>query len=79
MCTWPCKYVLNDSTYYDYGIKCVENDIIEMYLDLEELILKYSVNGKDQGILTDDIEEGDYSLAVTLYDGCCKIELLDSS
>ena len=35
-----------------YGRRCEENDEVEMCLNLQQQILSFSINGEDQGILT---------------------------
>ena len=49
-----------------YGIACKGNDIIEMELNMNELYLKYIINGKDYGKAF-DVEPGKYKAAVYLY------------
>merc|ERR1712176_386990 len=45
-----------------YGVKCNTGDIVEMFVDFDELTLKYSVNGIDQGVAY-KIQPGSYRAA----------------
>ena len=70
--------MVKKSLYFgDYGVKCQQNDIIEMFVDFANNILSFKVNGKDLGICYSNIKEGNYNLAVTLYDGKCEIQMLE--
>lgn len=52
-----------------YGIMCKTGDIVQMFLDLDELTLSYSVNGIDQGVAY-KIQPGSYRAALnTQYKG----------
>ena len=43
-----------------------EGDTIELYLDMDNKTLSYTVNGNDYGVAFKDIEEGNYRLAVSI-------------
>ena len=59
----------------DYGVKCKEGDIIDMYLDFNNLTLRYCINDKDYGVAC-NVDNASYRAAVnTQYEGDC-IELL---
>ena len=60
----------------DYGKKCRINDIIEMYLDLDQLKLKYIVNGYQYQIAYHDIEKTTYRAVVDMYSKHDQIELI---
>ena len=47
-----------------YGIRCKENDIIEMYVDFTGQTVKYSVNGKDYGVAF-NIDNVPYKVAIS--------------
>ena len=59
-----------------YGVKCKNNDIIDMHLDLEKYELRYYVNNKDQGKAYDVDEEIRYKAAITMDDVGSKIQLI---
>ena len=67
-------YALNLKTGYLKGningryldCHCKEHDVIDMYLDLNNHVLKYSINGTDYGV-AGNIESGNYRAAVALY------------
>ena len=48
-----------------YGIVCKTNDVIEMELNMNELYVKYIINGKDYGKAF-DVKHGSYKAAVYL-------------
>ena len=77
----PGTYCVGNVSGYDsevakYGIPCVEGDIIEMELDLNNLTIKYIINGKDYGIAFNNIENCNYRAAVTIDGGGSSITLL---
>eukprot|EP01084_Bolivina_argentea_P141720 249012_1 len=43
-----------------YAVKCKKNDIVEMFVDLDASIMKFTINGKDYGIAYKNIPEGKY-------------------
>ena len=51
----------------DYGIKCKDGDIIDMYLDMNNLTLSFAINNKHYGKAF-DIEDTPYRLAVMMQD-----------
>ena len=57
------------------GPKCVNGDIVEMTLDLDDLTLKYKVNDKDSGFLC-NVEKAEYRMAFFTSWRKTKIELL---
>ena len=70
------KGEIND--YYEstnYGIVCKNNDIIEMELNMNELFVKYIINGKDYGKAF-DVTEGSYRAAVYLYHDGGKLRIV---
>ena len=67
----------------EYGPQCKNGDVIEMILDLEQMTMRYKVNGVDLGIAFEEVEKTEYKAAIFMYaygreetdDGC--IELLN--
>ncbi len=59
-----------------YGKESKGGDIIEMIVDLDNMTLRYTINGEDQGIAHKDLDPNTYRVAVYLYDQDCKIELI---
>ena len=58
-----------------YGQRCVGVKVIEMVLDLDQLELKYIINGKDYGKAF-SVEKGSYRAAVNLSQIMDSVELL---
>ena len=50
----------------DYGIKCDQGDIIEMFVDMNKLELSYVVNGQDFGVAF-KIRDSYYQAAINLF------------
>ena len=67
--------VINAGSREKYGKICVTGDIIDMYCDLNNLQLRFSVNGIDQGI-SHKIEKTKYKAAVNLFIKDDSIQLL---
>ena len=55
-----------DRDNQQYCPKCNDNDIVDMYLDFNNMELKYSVNNKDYGKAF-NIPEGSYRASISLY------------
>ena len=53
-----------------------DGDIITMIVDLEQNTISYKINDEDYGVAFDQIEEGEYRVAVYSYTIGSKIELL---
>merc|ERR1712228_1023042 len=51
----------------NYGVRCKSGDVVEMTLDLDRRTLSFAVNEKDYGVAFNEIAEGEYRAAVTLY------------
>ena len=68
----PDTWGIKDS----YGKQAKDGDIVQMIVDLDNMTLRYSINGEDQGIAHKDIPQNRYRVAVYLYKKGCKIELL---
>ena len=71
-------FTLQENKYAErkkYGCLCKQNDIIDMELNMNDLELKFIVNGKDYGKAY-DLEQGSYRAAVYLYIPQCKIRIL---
>ena len=58
------KYYTGDDV--KYGVKCKEGDIITMILDMNELQLRYQVNGIDQGTIFNVEAHREYKAVVNL-------------
>ena len=59
-----------------YGTKLVPNDIIEIHLNLNKLTIEFVINGENQGIAFENIEDTEYRLIVVIYNDD-HIKLLD--
>eukprot|EP01084_Bolivina_argentea_P120790 214139_1 len=60
--TAPCNY----DAKRDYGVKCKNNDVIDMELNMNKLQLKFIINGTDYEKAY-DLKSGKYKAAVYLY------------
>ena len=49
------------------GISCKDGDVITLILDLSKAQLSFEKNGTFVGVAFDDIEDGDYKLAVCIF------------
>ena len=65
----------NYSDRTNYGKRCVEGDIIEMYLDLKKFELSYSINQKDYGVAF-NVKNTEYRAAVMIDHKDNAIELM---
>ena len=60
-----------------YGVTAKIADIVEMHCDMDNLELRFSVNGIDQGVAFKNIEQTKYRAAVNLCEKGDMITLLD--
>ena len=60
----------------EYGIRCEEEDIIEMTLDLNRYELSYKVNDTDYGVAYKDIEQTSYRAGISGYKSYPTYQLL---
>eukprot|EP01084_Bolivina_argentea_P129136 228120_1 len=51
----------------DYGTSCKAGDTIDMYCDLDQMTMNFSVNGIDYGVAYDNMAKCEYRAAVDLY------------
>ena len=58
-----------------YGVKCKEDDIVSMIVDLENYQIRYKVNDQELGVAFKDIKQTSYKVAVYLY-GICKVKII---
>ena len=59
-----------------YGDDWNENDILEIYLDLDDLTLSFAQNGKDCGVAFENIDKCQYRVAVWMYGGDTGLEYI---
>ena len=45
---------------YSYGKTCINGDIIQMIVDLNQMTLSYKINGQAQGIAHKDVDKDTY-------------------
>ena len=50
-----------------YGKTCVDGDIVDMILNMEERTLSFKINDTDYGVAFSDIEKTEYKAAVFMY------------
>ena len=62
--------------WIEYGQRCYDDQIIEMYLDLDALILGYRIDDVDYG-KSHDVRKGRYRAAVYMCKHGCCITLVD--
>ena len=60
-------------------VKCKDNDVVSMYLDLTKLTLSYSVSDNYQTITFKAIEKTEYKAAVYTYWTDCSVRLIQSN
>eukprot|EP01084_Bolivina_argentea_P209042 356176_1 len=58
-----------------YGVKCKSGDIVDMFLNFDDLTLKYSVNDKDMGVAY-QITNTPYRAAIFTHDKGAAVQLL---
>ena len=59
-----------------YGARCSKNDIVSMYVDMDELTLRFAINEKDQGIAFMNIDQRRYLAAVMTCEQNDSVELI---
>ena len=60
----------------NYGVKCKQDDVITMTLDLDKLELRYSGNKRDLGVAFENIEKTAYKVAILIYRAKDTIKIL---
>ena len=55
------------SRYKSYGVKCNDNDIVEMIIDFDKRTIKYIINGKDYGVAFKELPKRKYRPLVHMY------------
>ena len=60
----------------EYGIKCTKDDVIEMYLNMNEGLLGFIINDKDYGKAFDIDTRCQYRAVVSMWDNGTEIQLL---
>ena len=69
-------YTGHGSSLREYGIKCKADDIVDMFVNFDDLTLRYSVNNKDYGVAW-EIENTQYKCAVYTYSKNDSIKLIE--
>ena len=72
---WLSDPQTNGGKLKDYGVKCVDGDIVEMTLNMIDLCLSFKINDIDYGKAF-DVEQTSYKAAVTLRNKDTKFTLL---
>ena len=79
MVTHGRKFELIDSkSDEEIDMKCKDNDIISMYLDLDQLSISYCLNEINEVMTITDIDKSEYTAAVYTFREGDTVELLES-